>query len=78
MYKCKIYTLEDGIKYEEVETITYKNDKYILLCEKDSLTNICIRRLSNENNEIYLNRVNEDEFDDLMNEFALKMKNFFE
>ena len=70
--------LENGVEYTEVDNLIYNNTKYILLSNVKNVKDSCIRKISIENNEEYLCRLdNENEFDTVLNLFVEKNKALF-
>jgi len=77
---CEIYTLEDNNEYEVYDTIEEDNNTYLLLAEVNNLKNIVIRNLvyNKVNGEEHLERLDEDKFDEIFNEFIKKNKDLFQ
>lgn len=70
--------LENGVEYTEVDGLVYNNTKYILLCNIKNVKDSCIRKLSIEDNEEYLCRLeDEKEFDIILDLFMEKNKALF-
>ncbi len=80
MLDCEIYTLEDNNEYEVYDTIEEDNNTYLLLAEVNNLKNIVIRNLvyNKVNGEEHLERLDEDKFDEIFNEFIKKNKDLFQ
>lgn len=78
MLNCKIYTLEDTYDYTEADTLELNNNKYVLLSQVDDPNNICIRKVVFEDGQNYFYRLQNFEFEDVINQFALKNMNLFE
>ena len=78
MIEVNTVVLENGIEYTEVDEITYNNNKYILLSNIKNVKDSCIRRLSIEDDNEYLCRLdNEQEYDTVLNLFIEKNKALF-
>ena len=78
MKDCEIYRLEDNHDYLVVYSFDFENSKYKALSEINNHRNICIRKIINENNKEYLSRLEEDEYDRVINYLANNYKNLFE
>ena len=61
MIEVNTVVLENGIEYTEVDEITYNNNKYILLSNIKNVKDSCIRRLSIEDDNEYLCRLDNDQ-----------------
>ena len=78
MVDVKTIVLENGIEYTEVDDLVYNNTRYILLSNIKNVKDSCIRKISIENNEEYLCRLdNEREFDIILDLFLEKNKTLF-
>lgn len=78
MIEVNTVVLENGIEYTEVDEITYNNNKYILLSNIKNVKDSCIRRLSIEDDNEYLCRLdNDQEYDTVLNLFIEKNKALF-
>ena len=70
--------LENGIEYTEIDDLIYNNTKYILLSNIKNAKDSCIRKISIENDEEYLCRLdNDNEFDMILDMFLEKNKALF-
>ena len=78
MVDVKTIVLENGIEYTEVDDLVYNNTRYILLSNIKNVKDSCIRKISIENNEEYLCRLDsEREFDIILDLFLEKNKTLF-
>ena len=75
----EIYTLEDKNDYELIDTIEEDNNTYLLLAEVNNLKNIVLRNLvyNPTNGEEYIERIEEDKFEELFSLFMKKNKDLF-
>lgn len=70
--------LENGIEYTEIDDLMYNDTKYILLSNINNVKDSCIRKITVENNEEYLCRLdNDNEFDMILDMFLEKNKALF-
>lgn len=70
--------LENGIEYTEIDDLIYNNTKYILLSNINNVKDSCIRKISIQDNEEYLCRLdNDNEFDMILDMFLEKNKALF-
>lgn len=78
MIDINTIVLENGVEYTEVDDLIYNNTKYILLSNIKNVKDSCIRKISIENNEEYLCRLDDDsEFDVVLELFMKKNKALF-
>jgi len=78
MVDINTIVLENGIEYTEVDDLVYNNTKYILLSNVKNVKDSCIRKISIEDNEEYLCRLEDDnEFDTVLDLFIQKNKALF-
>ena len=78
MVEINTVVLENGIEYTEVDDLVYNETKYILLSNIKNIKDSCIRKLSIEDNEEYLERLdNQNEFEVVLNLFVEKNKALF-
>lgn len=78
MVEINTMILENGIEYTEVDDLIYNNTKYLLLSNIKNVKDSCIRKISVENNEEYICRLDDDkEFDIILNLFIEKNKALF-
>lgn len=78
MVEVNTMILENGIEYTEVDDLVYNNTKYILLSNIKNVKDSCIRKISIEDNEEYLSRLDDDnEFDVVLDLFMQKNKALF-
>lgn len=73
----KIYTLEAGKDFVLIDTLEYNNTKYLLLSSETNSEYICIRKIIKENNEEYIVKLEEYEFESIVDQFLLKHKDLF-
>ena len=73
----KVYTLEDGKDFVLIDTLEYNNKKYLLLSSESNSEYICIRKLIKENNDEYIVKLEEYEFESVVDQFLLKHKDLF-
>lgn len=78
MLNYNIYTLEDMNEYSEADSLIFNDNKYLLLSQIDNESNICIRKVVNNDGENYFYRLKGFEFEEVFNEFAIKNMNLFE
>ena len=69
----KIYTL-NNIEYELIDTIIDKNTKYLLLMDISNYSNICIRKEVGD----FIERLDDEEYNNIIVKFLEKNKNLFE
>jgi hypothetical protein len=74
----KIHVLEDEYRYIEVDSIINEQNEYILLAQETNLSNICLRKIINENNEQFYRKLSAKEFNDIFSRFLEKNKQLFE
>ena len=74
----KIHVLEDEYRYIEVDSIINEQNEYILLAQETNLSNICLRKIINENNEQFYSKLSSKEFNDIFSRFLEKNKQLFE
>lgn len=78
MVEINTIVLENGIEYTEVDDLIYNDTKYILLSNVKNVKDSCIRKLTVENNEEYLSRLdNDNEFEMILDMFLEKNKTLF-
>lgn len=78
MVEINTIVLENGIEYTEVDDLVYNDTKYILLSNVKNVKDSCIRKLTIENNEEYLSRLdNDNEFEMILDMFLEKNKTLF-
>ena len=70
----KIHVLEDEYRYIEVDSIINEQNEYILLAQETNLSNICLRKIINENNEQFYSKLSSKEFNDIFSRFLEKNK----
>lgn len=73
----KVYTLEDGKDFILIDTLEYNDAKYLLLSSEKKSDFICIRKIIIENNEEYIVKLEEYEFEVVVDQFLLKHKDLF-
>lgn len=74
MLDVNVYTLEDGKDYSLVDSLVYRKEVYVLLCEIDNTQNICIRKLKKENDTEYFQRLDRN-FNEIYKMFIDKNSN---
>lgn len=72
--EVNVVELEDGKDYVIVDAIQNNDSKYLFLANKDDLENKCIRKIYLENNEEYLRKLTDEEFEEALELFNLKHK----
>lgn len=78
MREFNTMVLEDGIEYTEVDNLIYNDFKYVLLSNINNVKESCIRKMSVEDNDNYVYRLeNEKEFDMILSMFVEKNKALF-
>lgn len=76
---CNIHVLEDDCKYIEIDNIEIENVKYLLLSQDINPTNICLRKIvKDENNIEKYALLSSKEFDNAYEKLLEKNKNLFE
>lgn len=73
----KVYTLEDGKDFILLDTLEYNNEQYLLLSSEKKSDYICIRKLIIDNNIEYIVKLEEYEFEVVVDQFLLKHKDLF-
>ena len=69
--------LENGVEYTEVDTLVYNNNRYVLLSNIGNVKDSCIRKIVIENNIEYVSRLDDSEFDIILNLFMKKNETLF-
>lgn len=78
MVEVNTIVLENGVEYTEVDDLFYNNTKYILLSNIKNVKDSCIRKISIEDNEEYLSRLDDEkEYDTVLDLFIEKNKALF-
>lgn len=78
MIEVNTMILENGIEYTEIDSLVYDNNKYVLLSNIKNVKDSCIRKITIENNEEYVCRLEDDkEFDVILNLFMKKNETLF-
>lgn len=78
MIEVNTMILENGVEYTEVDNLIYNNIKYVLLSNIDNVKDSCIRKISVENDKVYVCRLKDEiEFDEILNLFLEKNKALF-
>lgn len=78
MIDINTIVLENGVEYTEVDDLIYNDTKYVLLSNIKDVKDSCIRKITFENNEEYVCRLEDDkEFDMILNMFVEKNKALF-
>lgn len=71
--KDTVVLLDDNKSYLVVDTLSYKNNDYILLAEMSDSSNVVIRKQMIHNNEITLLGLDsEEEFEEVLVKFSIK------
>ena len=79
MIEFNTMILENGVEYTEVDDLIYNDTKYLLLSNIKNVKDSCIRKISIEDNEEYICRLDDDkEFDIILNLFIKKNKALFD
>ena len=69
--------LENGIEYTEVDNLVYNDSKYVLLSNIKNVKDSCIRKIIIEDNEEYVCRLDENEFNLILSLFLKKNETLF-
>lgn len=78
MINVNTMVLENGIEYTEVDSLMYNNMKYVLLSNIKNVKDSCIRKITIENDEKYISRLDDDnEFDVVLDLFMKKNEALF-
>lgn len=72
-----VVLLENNEEYNVVNSVTYKEEKYILLSNTTNQKDICVRKLKKENDKEYICRLKDEELNEVLNLF-LKENNILE
>lgn len=76
---CKIHTLEDDCKYVEIDNIEIDGTIYLLLSQDVNPTNICLRKIKKDENDLEKYALlSSKEFDNVYEKLLEKNKNLFE
>ena len=76
---CNIHTLEDDCKYIEIDNIEIDGIKYLILSQDINPTNICLRKIIKNENEVEKYALlSSKEFDNVYEKLLEKNKNLFE
>lgn len=73
----KVHILEDNSRYIQIDSITDEGIEYILLAQETNPSNICFRKIINENIFQYYGRLTTKEFNEIFVKFQEKNKNLF-
>ena len=71
MDETNIYKLENNIDYMEIDSINYKNNKYVLLSNINNSKDVCIRKVGLDN---YIYRLDNNELNEVINLFIKENK----
>ncbi len=66
--------LENGEKYNILDSTTYNNNKYVLLSNVSNKDNVCVRKIVNEDDKVYICRLEENEVKEVLNLFVKENK----
>lgn len=77
MIDVNTFVLENGIEYTEVDMLDYNDNKYLLLSNINDVKDSCIRKLVVEVDGEYVCRLDDEEFDVVLNMFVEKNKDLF-
>ena len=78
MVDIETIVLENGVEYTEVDDLVYNNTRYILLSNIKNVKDSCIRKITIQDDEEYLCRLeDENEFDVILDKFLEKNKTLF-
>ena len=66
--------LENGEKYNILDSTTYNNNKYVLLSNVSNKDNVCVRKIVNEDDKVYICRLEENELKEVLNLFVKENK----
>ena len=71
-----VVTLEDGVKYTEIDRIEDDNKVYVFLSNVDNPEDFCVRKLiEQDGSECIIGLDNREEFDRVFNLFTKKYNN---
>ena len=73
----KVHILEDNSRYIQIDSITDEGIEYILLAQEINPSNICFRKIINEDIFQYYGRLTTKEFNEIFKKFQEKNKNLF-
>lgn len=73
----KIHILEDNERYIQIDSIINNDIEYILLSQETNPTNICLRKITNQDELEYYSRLSTKEFNEMFLKFQEKTKNLF-
>lgn len=73
----KIHILEDNERYMQIDSIVNNDVEYILLSQETNPSNICLRKIINQDNLEYYSRLSTKEFNEMFLKFQEKTKNLF-
>ena len=78
MIDVNTVVLENGIEYTEIDDVIYNNIRYVLLSNVNDVKDSCIRKITIQDDEEYISRLDSDnEFDIILNLFVEKNKALF-
>lgn len=66
--------LENGEKYTILDSTTYDNNKYVLLSNVSNKNDVCIRKILNEDDKVYVCRLDDKELKEVLNLFINENK----
>ena len=74
MKELEIITLDEGKEYFLVDSLVFNNDTYYLLSQVDKVKNVLIRKLFNKDGDEYLEEVDSNQQELLIEMFINKNK----
>lgn len=77
MIDVKTVVLENGIEYTEVDDLVYNDTRYILLSDVKNVKDSCIRKITVVNGKECISRLNNSEFDVILDMFLKKNETLF-
>ena len=66
--------LEDGEEYAIIDITTYNNNKYVLLSNIANKDKVCVRKVVNEDDKVYICRLEDNELKEVLNLFVKENK----
>lgn len=74
----KIYKLEDDMEYYVIDTVEFNNHTFVLLSEASNEKSICIRKVVIRQGKTYLLRIENEEFNSVIELFKEKNENLID
>lgn len=78
MKEVNNYKLDSGNSYNEISSVIYEGDKYLLLSNEEDYKDICLRKVIYENNEMFLTKLTQEEYDEVIKLLIDKNKDLFQ